>query len=530
MSFLPRALRTRLENIADTPGLEAFVTELQLAALRRGGTEISAEGLAWFVLQGTWFYRVRALRKAYRVDLKKLPSWPRSEATVSTPALTPDCVQILNSAATFAARTGRTPEQLRFSDVLVALAQSHLTAPLMENLGLTKLRILYFMSHRRVLPDEVELALPPIDRRKPVWVRIQNDDFTPMDAVNQILSTVFGLDQVYAQRTMMKVHEEGQAFLGPFEHELACDLATRATMMARLAQHPLLLTLTRSENQSLFARHWRGELPLAESLKRVVLRGTAYFLAPASILLGYVFMKLPPQAVRVAVYALACIAAAFITWQWTGLWRAASRSTHRWKVIGARVLVHGTICLLVLGAAAVLPTLATRLRVLANSIQEIASLPPLAITAAERDALYVRGGIGQGAARQLELALQEHPQVRFVVLESPGGLASEGIRMGRVIRERGLNTFVESDCASACTLAFLGGVKRYLSVEGRLGFHQGRSMFGPTFLDGLQAKAFLRNGVPPWFVDRVQRTPYTSIWIPTEQELIDAGVVNEVWD
>ncbi|HEU4602230.1 MAG TPA: hypothetical protein VFS24_09685, partial [Steroidobacteraceae bacterium] len=112
MSLLPRALRTRLENIADTPGLEAFVTELQLAALRRGWAEVSAEGLAWFVLDSTWSYRVRALRKAYRVDLKTLPSLPRSEVKVSIVSLTPDCVQILNSAATFAARTGRTPEQL----------------------------------------------------------------------------------------------------------------------------------------------------------------------------------------------------------------------------------------------------------------------------------------------------------------------------------------------------------------------------------------------------------------------------------
>jgi hypothetical protein len=41
-----------------------------------------------------------------------------------------------------------------------------------------------------------------------------------------------------------------------------------------------------------------------------------------------------------------------------------------------------------------------------------------------------------------------------------------------MIQQRRLATRVEAGCASACTIAFLGGVERSISPGGRLGFHR----------------------------------------------------------
>jgi hypothetical protein len=60
-----------------------------------------------------------------------------------------------------------------------------------------------------------------------------------------------------------------------------------------------------------------------------------------------------------------------------------------------------------------------------------------------------------------------------VLLKSDGGSLAAGLRIGELIREKGLETAVAFDarCASACALAWLGGTKRYMSTSSWIGFH-----------------------------------------------------------
>ncbi|MDO9412192.1 MAG: hypothetical protein Q7T81_06420 [Pseudolabrys sp.] len=61
----------------------------------------------------------------------------------------------------------------------------------------------------------------------------------------------------------------------------------------------------------------------------------------------------------------------------------------------------------------------------------------------------------------------------IVILNSNGGSAYAGIEIGRAIRMRGFKTFVESGtmCASACAIAWLGGVERLVGKAAIIGFH-----------------------------------------------------------
>ena len=83
-----------------------------------------------------------------------------------------------------------------------------------------------------------------------------------------------------------------------------------------------------------------------------------------------------------------------------------------------------------------------------------------------------------------------------VALNSPGGDLLGGLELGRLIRSENLHTAVlkfrrhplsgelirESEepgsCFSACALAFLGGNRRELISESKLGFHQFSSAQG----------------------------------------------------
>ncbi len=83
------------------------------------------------------------------------------------------------------------------------------------------------------------------------------------------------------------------------------------------------------------------------------------------------------------------------------------------------------------------------------------------------------------------------PPVRTIVFDRPGGSVSGALAMGRLIRSRGYDTALEKDyqeellfndgmrdialntvCASACSLAFLGGKNRLVDRDARYGVHQ----------------------------------------------------------
>jgi hypothetical protein len=147
--------------------------------------------------------------------------------------------------------------------------------------------------------------------------------------------------------------------------------------------------------------------------------------------------------------------------------------------------------------------------------------------------LYVEGTYGLRSEDAVRQALAENRDIREVVLAGPGGRASSGFELFRMFRERKLATRVNTACASACTIAFLGGVERSIGPRGRLGFH--RASFpgmGDSDMDesnrGIRRFLIYSARLTPEFADRVFNTPSESIWVPTTQELLAGGVINRV--
>ena len=87
--------------------------------------------------------------------------------------------------------------------------------------------------------------------------------------------------------------------------------------------------------------------------------------------------------------------------------------------------------------------------------------------------IYVDGDIkrGDGARLSKELEAATVP-VRYVYLRSPGGSVEDGWEMAYAIRDAKANTVVSGKCASACTYAFMGGVKRWIDESDyEMGYH-----------------------------------------------------------
>jgi len=147
--------------------------------------------------------------------------------------------------------------------------------------------------------------------------------------------------------------------------------------------------------------------------------------------------------------------------------------------------------------------------------------------------LYVEGSYGVGSAEAVRRALDQNKGIREVVLAGPGGRASVGFDIYRMIQQRRLATRVEGGCASACTIAFLGGIERSISPGGRLGFH--RASFpgmgdNDMYESNRDLRRFLIYGakVTPEFAERVFDTPPDSIWVPTPEELLAGRVIDRV--
>lgn len=84
--------------------------------------------------------------------------------------------------------------------------------------------------------------------------------------------------------------------------------------------------------------------------------------------------------------------------------------------------------------------------------------------------IFIRGNISEGDATEFERQIGGIKR-GLVVLSSSGGEIDEAFKIGAAINGQGLATMVVDECASACGLIRLSGVRRYFNQGARIGFH-----------------------------------------------------------
>ncbi len=90
-----------------------------------------------------------------------------------------------------------------------------------------------------------------------------------------------------------------------------------------------------------------------------------------------------------------------------------------------------------------------------------------------RRILIADGGIGLFTAQTLEAALKANAPVDELWLNSPGGIAAEGVAAGKLVHKLGIPTRIPDTawCASACMFIFLGGSIRQVDPQGVFAVH-----------------------------------------------------------
>lgn len=77
-------------------------------------------------------------------------------------------------------------------------------------------------------------------------VILNNDDYTPMEFVIDVLQKFFSYDIERATQLMLRVHYQGKAICGVFTAEVAETKVVHVNRYARENEHPLLCTLEKA--------------------------------------------------------------------------------------------------------------------------------------------------------------------------------------------------------------------------------------------------------------------------------------------
>ncbi len=166
--------------------------------------------------------------------------------------------------------------------------------------------------------------------------------------------------------------------------------------------------------------------------------------------------------------------------------------------------------------------------------------PVIQISATDESVLTITGELAFGIAKEVRRALEFTSSVTTVVLESGGGQIYEGRGLALLFKENGLNTHVQTHCSSSCTTAFIGGVKRSLATDAKLGFHQygldanrprqSSATYNPQAEQVKDAALFIEQGVDSGFTDEMFDAGSNDMWYPGTARLLGAKVIHELND
>jgi hypothetical protein len=281
------------------------------------------------------------------------------------------------------------------------------------------------------------------------------------------------------------------------------------------------------------AKNWRGEYPLWISywvfglLANVIAFGFAVVVAIVfTPTRGY-----NPISI-IAALAITWIGiGSIVVWQLVSVWRSASRNA-KWGVLAKIAVILGTIRALFDLVQVGYPQIQAAARMAFLGDPDVPDYA-LRIMRAGTE-IEVSGGFKYGLNDDLVRVLDAAPQIKVVHLNSVGGRVGEAEKVFKTIQTRALATYTSYQCMSACTLAFAGGRERWLHAKAHMGFHAPSfpGMSEQDLQDAAQnsKEILLAAGIAPSFVSRALSTPSTSIWQPSQEELLTARVISGIAD
>ncbi|MCP4999919.1 MAG: hypothetical protein GY933_14530 [Hyphomicrobiales bacterium] len=147
--------------------------------------------------------------------------------------------------------------------------------------------------------------------------------------------------------------------------------------------------------------------------------------------------------------------------------------------------------------------------------------------------LTLTGTIDLGVTKATTALLGAEPLINRIELSSNGGNIYEARGLAALLLPLKLQTHVEEECSSACTIVYMAGDERTLGKNARLGFHTYR-LDTDIVMPHIDVEAeqdrdrkyFGERRLSKTFLARIYERENTAIWFPDRSELDAAGVTN----
>lgn len=287
-------------------------------------------------------------------------------------------------------------------------------------------------------------------------------------------------------------------------------------------------------HRNLIIRYWRGQVSLPMSYWVIGIIVSLFVVGLSKVSHFWIEEASNVAQLGISILLLYAIIIVLLVWYYVGVYRSATLHPRRggsqeWAVIAKIMVLVGIISFSYQMYVSGIPIVNGAIQIVIGVKQHPDT--HFRILNDGKD-LEVMGGIEVGSEILLEEQLVQNPDLEIVHLHSSGGRILAAKRMMKLIRKYGLDTYVKTQCASACTLLFLAGNNRLLSIDGKLKFHApsigSASGHEITELAEELKKAYLDEGLPKWFVNEAMNTPSSSFWTPTNEELIKANVIDRV--
>lgn len=284
-----------------------------------------------------------------------------------------------------------------------------------------------------------------------------------------------------------------------------------------------------------FTQHWTGE-------HRLIISFWINYITVGVFLL--LFLRIYPEELETstlhALYiyiTIYCIALIILIWQMVGVWRSADNHIQKsrrkfWPFTAKMFVILGLVstCFMLKD---LLPGLNKFIYIFSKDID----VPKYSFRImANKKEIEITGGIHFGLTESLRKTLHKYPTIKVIHLNSPGGRVTEAKLLREFIAEKKLITSTNKGCLSACTIAYMGGVSRFVYGNKKLGFHRyaladkKTDFIKKAVFESFQEDKsfFVVKGASVNFMNHIYNTPSSDLWLPENDVLLANKIITDI--
>jgi hypothetical protein len=275
-----------------------------------------------------------------------------------------------------------------------------------------------------------------------------------------------------------------------------------------------------SRIKQLIVAHWRGELPVMMTMLVTVIG------------LRWLLELVQTGENTIIAIILISVNVLILAWQVVGLSRCADQHL---KSTGDMMMYWAANIVMLL---AIVMTVLQVLDLSAGPAPKITAESlrnkPLPLLSEDGRTIFLVGEIDYRLEADVLLLLEQSPEITTVELKSTGGLIYAARALAITIEKHQLNTHVNDECNSACTLVFMAGKSRTLGEVGKIGFHQYEfQKLHPLQVEQVTSEQekdqqyLKKRGVSADFIEQAYQSKHDEIWWPDHSVLLRAGVITQ---